>query len=106
MFPGFIVSLINLVIGLIELLLAIRLLLRLFAANPATPFVRWTYETSQPLVNPFLGIFPNPVLTGGLVIEFSTLVALVVYAIAGYVLAELIGTLGYGARRRTIVEER
>ncbi|MBI4028862.1 MAG: YggT family protein [Candidatus Blackburnbacteria bacterium] len=106
MFPGFIVSLINLVIGLIELLLTIRLLLRLFAANPATPFVRWVYETSQPLINPFLGIFPNPVLSGGLIIEFPTLVALVIYTIVGYILAELIGALSYGARRRTIVEER
>lgn len=81
-----------------------RLVLKFFAANPAAPFVRWIYETSQTLVHPFLGIFPNPVLSGGFVIEFSTLVALIVYGIIGYLLVELIATLNWGARRRVIVE--
>lgn len=102
MIPGFIVSLINFVIGLIELLLTGRLILKLFGANSGTPFVQWVYATSQPLINPFLGIFPNPVLTGRLMIEFSTLVAIIVYAIIGYLLAELITTISFGARRRIV----
>ena len=74
------ISLVNFVLGLIELLVGLRFILKLFAAGSA-PFVNWIYETSQPLVNPFIGIFPNPVLTGGFVIEFASLIALLAYAL-------------------------
>lgn len=96
-----IISLINLIMGIIEILIGLRFILKFFRAGLA-PFVSWVYETSQPLINPFVGIFPNPVITGGFVIEFSSLIALVVYTIIGYLLAEALATVSYNARRRTL----
>ena len=75
---------IHLVTSLIEGLLGIRFILKLFGASTKAPFVTWVYKNTEPLLNPFQGMFPSPALSG-FAIEFSTLVALVVYAIIGYI---------------------
>lgn len=77
----------------IALLLGLRILLKFFGANTNTPFVNWTYETTQPLLAPFLGIFPNPRLTGGFLIEVSAIFALVVYMMLGYVVLSVVESL-------------
>ena len=76
----------GMVFGIAEAFLGLRFFLKLFAANPATPFVRWIYDTSQPILAPFAGIFPTRV-TDGFIFEISTLFAMIVYAII-YVLIE------------------
>lgn len=92
-------GLINLVMGLIEIFLGLRFIFRLLGANPAAPFVAWLYQTTAPLLNPFRGIFPTPRLAHGYVLEFSTLVALVIYLFAGYLLLELMAAVrGYSSR--------
>ncbi|MCR4326859.1 MAG: YggT family protein [Candidatus Roizmanbacteria bacterium] len=91
-------SLVSLVMGIIEGLLTIRVLLRLLGAGEAS-FVTWVYETTAPLVAPFEGMFPQPTLSGGFVIEFSTLFALMVYSIAGYLLLEVFGFIDISLRQ-------
>lgn len=81
---------INVLIGFIEGLIGLRVVLKLLGANASADFVNWVYRTSEPLLNPFSGAFPAPVLTGGFVIEFSALFAMLVYALAGYLLLELL----------------
>ncbi|MDC3413581.1 YggT family protein [Aquibacillus sp. 3ASR75-11] len=85
-----IVYLINLVIGIAQFILGLRIVLKLFGANEVAPFVSWTYQTSAPLLYPFEGIFPTRSLDGGFIIEFSSLFALIVYTLIGYFLTELI----------------
>ncbi len=102
MIGRFILTLTHLILGFITLILAVRLLLKLFAASTAAPFVRWVYETSQPLLAPFEGMFPTTV-ANGFVIEISTLFALLVYAFAGYIIEEVISYLTY---HRTRLRER
>jgi len=65
-------------------------ILRLFAANQDAPFVRWIYEVTMPLLYPFRGIFPSPAATGGYVLELPTIFALILYALAGYLIVGLI----------------
>ncbi|MDR3583509.1 MAG: YggT family protein [Candidatus Pacebacteria bacterium] len=92
-------GLISLVMGVIEIFLGLRFIFRLLDANPAAPFVGWLYETTRPLLNPFANIFPAPHLARGYVVEFSTLVALVIYLFAGYLLLELVAAIrGYSLR--------
>lgn len=91
--PKLIVAFINFVTGLVEGLLGLRIVLKLFGASTASPFVRWMYETSEPLLTPFIGIFPSPKLTGGFVLEFSSLFALMVYSFVGYLAVEVLQTL-------------
>ena len=78
-------SLINIVVSIIELLLSFRLILKLLVVNPKTPFVAWIYGVTKPLVAPFAGIRPDWKWSG-FVIDFPTLAAIIVYAIAGYLL--------------------
>ena len=93
--PRLIAILINLITGLIEGLLGLRIILKLFGASMSAPFVRWVYETTQPLLTPFIGMFPSPKLLEVFIIEFSALFALMVYIFIGYLATELLETLIY-----------
>ena len=90
---AFLNLLISFILNLVEGLLMLRIILKLFGASMAAPFVTWAYETTQPLLTPFIGMFPSPLLTGGFIIEFSSLFALIVYAFVGYLAVELVETL-------------
>ncbi len=85
-FIAFVTSVITYVI---EILLALRVLLKMFGANPLAPFVAWVYETTRPLLTPFIGMFPSPRVET-FVIEFSALFALIVYLLAGELLITFI----------------
>jgi len=80
---------IRIILAVIEFLLSVRFILEFFGANHRTPFVAWVYDYSAPLVHPFANIFANWNL-GGFAIDFSTLVALIVYAIAGELILEVL----------------
>lgn len=88
------------IFGLVEILLLFRFVLKLFAANPAAPFVAWIYENTQPLLQPFLFAFPTPSVQGGYTIEFTTLFALFVYAFASYLIQEFLFILNKQAKNR------
>ena len=96
---NFLVSITNFIFGLIELLLGLRVMLKLFGANTASDFVQWVYETSQPLLEPFEGMFPSPEFGRNLELEISALFALVAYALVAYLITELVATLERGTSR-------
>jgi len=76
------------IFGVIEALLAVRFILFALGANEASGFVRFIYALSQPFVLPFQGIFSEPTL-GASVIEWASLVGIIVYALVAYGLARL-----------------
>ena len=98
-----IIRLIDWIIAIIEVLLGLRLVLKLFGANPDTPFVNFVYETTQPLLAPFVGIFPSQTIDPGNVLEVTTLFAIIVYAVLGYLLEELVASVAAGSKR--VIEE-
>lgn len=68
------------VCGVLELLLGMRVVLRMMGANAAAGFVRFIYGVTQPLAAPFLGMLPNAAgATRAAVLEVPTLIAMVVY---------------------------
>lgn len=80
-------------VGFIEVLLAFRLVLKMFGANPNTGFVEFIYSLSGVFGAPFRGIFSAPTTSGDVttaVFEPSTLVAMVVYALVGWGIVKLI----------------
>jgi uncharacterized protein YggT (Ycf19 family) len=81
-----------LVLGVVEAFLILRVLLKALGANPAAGFVQFIYNTSAPLIVPFRGIFPTIVAARGL-FEFSSLVAIVVYALIAWGLVWLLAIL-------------
>ena len=86
-----ITALVSFFFGIIEVLLAFRLVMKLFGANPLAPFSDWIYKNSDSLVAPFEGIFPSPNIANGLfTLEISAIFALVVYAVVAYMINEII----------------
>jgi hypothetical protein len=79
-------------LGLLEILLAFRLVLKLMGASVASGFVSFIYSLTGVFILPFEGIFRRG-YTQGLettsVLEPSTLVALVVYAILAWGIVKL-----------------
>jgi len=89
------VSLVEFASYILELLLSLRFVLKLFSANPATPFVLWVHNTSEPFLDPFQNIFPSVALDHNYIIEFSTVFAVIIYAVAAYLLSSLILALDH-----------
>lgn len=83
--------------AIVEGFLAFRFLLKLFGANANNAFVAWIYDMSAVLLAPFRGIFPATVFENRYVLEFSTLFAMMMYAIVGLVLLFLINLVSSAA---------
>jgi YggT family protein len=94
----------SLIIGLLEILLIFRFVLKLLSASTQSGFVMWVYQASQPLLQPFLFAFPTPSVRGGFQLEFVTLFAIFAYAFLGYFLQELFGIMGRRESRRTTIQ--
>ena len=86
-------QLIYLIFGILDVLIGLRVLLKLLAANGDTGIVSLIYTVTAPFVALFQEIFPTP-QGHGVVLELSSLVAIVVYALVGYALARLVEILG------------
>lgn len=89
----FITGLINFFLGLVEVFLGLRVILRLFAANPDNGFVQFIYNSSNVLMQPFRGIFPVEHLGNGHIIDFSALFAMVIYALVALLFLAIVGWL-------------
>ena len=90
---GIIRTFVNIVVGVIEFLLSLRFIFKFFAVNSSTPFVAWLYGATASLVSPFARILPDLEL-GGYVIDFSILVALIVYVFVGYLILQIFSYAG------------
>lgn len=63
------------VVGFIEVLIGLRVLLRLIATNASSSFVRFIYDFSGVFVNPFAGIVHNRT-SGNVVLELNAIIAM------------------------------
>ena len=66
------------ILGLVEIILALRFVLHLLAANPVAGFTQFVYGLSFPFVAPFQAVFPASGAQG-YVFEWTTLLAMAVY---------------------------
>jgi len=76
----------------IEIILGLRFIARAFGANPGNMFISFLYRISSALLAPFRGIFPT-VQQSGVVLEWSTIVAMVIYALIAMLLLRLVRIL-------------
>ena len=81
-----------LLFGVIEVLIAIRFALRILGANPEAPFAAAIYAITAPFIAPFVGLFGTPQF-GGSVFEPHAVVALIAYALLGWLLGSLVWLL-------------
>ena len=102
-------QLIWLLIGLLEGLLALRFVFKLIGVNAANAFASLLYNITDLFVAPFASLTGAPA-AGGMVLEVSTLIAMIVYALIGWVLARIVYVLFYRPRgpvsvRQTVVAD-
>ncbi|HEY5383256.1 MAG TPA: YggT family protein [Candidatus Paceibacterota bacterium] len=90
-YPGaFVARVVNGVFGLIEAALVLRLVLELLGANPSSQFIAWVYGVTDPLIGPFVGAFPGLSIGNGYAIELVIVVAMIGYAIIGWLVMKLL----------------
>ena len=89
--------LIWLALGLVEALIAARIVLKLIGANSASPFAALIYEISYIFLFPFEGLVGTPT-AGGAVLELSSIIALIVYALLAWGIERIVRVLFYSPR--------
>jgi hypothetical protein len=77
------------IVGFVDILLAIRFLLKLLGGSTVSGFVTFMYNITQPLVAPFHGIF-NTTVQGRSILEPESLVAIAIYSLIGWGIVSLI----------------
>jgi len=83
--------------GIIEVLIGLRVVLKLIAANPASPFAAFIYNVSDVFLFPFAGLVGTPA-SGGMVLEFSSIIAMLVYALLAWGLERIVRVSFYRPR--------
>jgi hypothetical protein len=82
-------AVISFVLSILEIVMALRFVFRLLAANQYNGFVAALYSFSYIFVAPFSDIFTNPALGRESVLEVSTLIAMLIYALVAWALIAL-----------------
>ena len=90
-------QLIWLFLGVLEALLALRILLKLMAANPSSTFAAWLYSVTDIFLFPFVGLIGTPAV-GNMVLELSSFIAMLVYGLAGWAVERLVWVVFYRPR--------
>ncbi len=75
-------------LGVVEVLLASRILLKLIGANLSSGFTSFIYSASAPFASPFRGVLGETTSLES-VIEWSTIIAMAVYAVVALGLVKL-----------------
>ena len=80
------------ILGLIEVLLAFRIILKALGANPNAGFTSLIYSLTNPLTSPFSGIL-GASSAGTFLIEWSTILAAFVYVCVAWGLVYLLNLI-------------
>ncbi len=90
-------QLIWLFLGILEGLLGLRFFLKLIAANPSSPIAAFIYSVTSVFLLPFQGLTVTPA-AAGMVLEISTLFAMLIYGLVGWALERLVWVIFYRPR--------
>ena len=82
-------QLIWLLFGIVEGLIGLRVLLKLIGANPDNGFASFIYNAAALFLAPFFGLIGSP-SAGGMVLEVPSLIAMLVYALLGWLIMRVI----------------
>jgi hypothetical protein len=77
------------ILGIIEILLAFRFVLKLLGANPVAGFTSFIYGVTYIFAAPFLAVFRSSHITAGNIFEWTTLLAMFVYGIIAWGIIKL-----------------
>ncbi|TAK95875.1 YggT family protein [Patescibacteria group bacterium] len=77
-------------LGLVEILLAFRFVLRLLGANPEAGFTSFVYGVTYIFAAPFLSVFQTTKVLVGSYFEWTTLLAMLVYWVIAFGIVRLL----------------
>ena len=102
-------QLVWLLVGLLGALIALRIVFKLIGVNAANSFATLLYKVTDFFVAPFASLTGAPA-AGGMVLEISSVIAIIVYLLIGWAIARAIYVLFYRPRgpvsvRQTIVAD-
>ncbi|MDR3576025.1 MAG: YggT family protein [Anaerolineaceae bacterium] len=102
-------QLIWLLVALLEIGIALRVLFRLIGVNAANPFATLLYNLTNLFVAPFASLVP-PLSASNMVFEISSIIAMIVYLLIGWALAQIVYVLFYRPRgpvstKQTIIND-
>lgn len=80
---------VGVIFGLIEIILAFRLIFKLLGANSQNGFVKVIYNLTQFFVGIFEGIFAKAATGAKAVFEPATLIAMIIVALAAWIILKL-----------------
>jgi hypothetical protein len=86
-----------LVFGILEALIALRIGLKLIGANAASPIAVFIYGFTDFFLRPFQGLVGTPAV-GSMVMEITSLIAMVVYALIAWALERIVWVIFYRPR--------
>jgi hypothetical protein len=92
-----ITQLIWLFLGILEALIALRIVLKLIGANPESPIVALIYGLTFLFLFPFQGMVATP-SAGSSVLELSSLFAMLIYALIAWAVERIVWVLFYRPR--------
>lgn len=102
-------QLIWLLLGILEALIALRVVFKLIGVNAANPFASLLYNVTGIFVAPFASLIGAPA-AGGMVLEISSILAMFIYLLIGWALERIVYVLFYRPRgpvsvRQTTIAE-
>lgn len=77
------------ILGIVEVLLAFRFILKLLGANAGAGFTSFVYGITYVFATPFLTVFRSSQIVAGSIFEWTTLLAMVVYWIVAMGIVQL-----------------
>lgn len=89
------------ILGILEILLGMRFMLKLIAANAGSGFAVFIYGITGPFLAPFTGLVATPV-SGGTILEVTTLIGMAVYALFFWVIVRVIQVVADRPSARTV----
>jgi hypothetical protein len=95
-------QLVWLLFGFLEVMIALRIALKMIGANSDSPIVALIYGFTYLFLFPFEGMTATPA-SGGMVLELSSLFAMVIYALIAWAIERTVWVLFYRPRGGPVV---
>jgi len=88
-------------LGVLEVLLGLRIIFKIIAVNPDNTLASLLYGLTSLFLFPFVGLTGTP-SSGGMVLEVSSLIAMIVYALLAWAAAKLVEVVFYRPRSTVV----
>jgi YggT family protein len=92
-------QIITLLFAILELGILFRVVLKLIAANPASPFAQFMYQMTGPFLAPFAGLTVTPAVNGS-VLEIPAIIAMAAYGVLYFLVIRVMWVIFNPAKAR------